>query len=214
MASTPPSTEGERFAWEITGVVDDGVDLAISWQATYDGVGVDPCNATVGAGAPVFFLPGGGSGGPSACCATTPRVMTSSSASRPARQARPTQRQPDRRQHDLRGQRRDDHHPGGRRGCDGGPCGPAGQAARSQLLDRDCNGCRVRVPTPTLRLAVGTDDPAPARRAVVDTGECLKCHVGSLYQHGGNRVDNVDMCIALPQLGLQREERSRGHGCR
>ena len=34
-----------------------------------------------------------------------------------------------------------------------------------------------------------------ARRDVVDTGECLGCHVGSLYQHGGDRVDNVDMCI-------------------
>jgi hypothetical protein len=33
------------------------------------------------------------------------------------------------------------------------------------------------------------------RRPIVDTGECLKCHVGSLYQHGGNRVDNVKMCI-------------------
>jgi OmcA/MtrC family decaheme c-type cytochrome len=29
---------------------------------------------------------------------------------------------------------------------------------------------------------------------VVDTALCLDCHVGSLYQHGGNRVDNVDMC--------------------
>ena len=27
------------------------------------------------------------------------------------------------------------------------------------------------------------------------TGKCLNCHVGSLYQHGGNRVDNVDLCI-------------------
>ena len=46
------------FDWEITGIVDDGVNLAISWQASYDGVGVDPCNATVGAGAPVFLADG------------------------------------------------------------------------------------------------------------------------------------------------------------
>ena len=25
--------------------------------------------------------------------------------------------------------------------------------------------------------------------------KCLECHVGSLYQHGGDRVDNVDMCL-------------------
>ncbi len=55
---------------------------------------------------------------------------------------------------------------------------------------------QVRVPTPTYEWTVGDGAPPVAsRRNVVDTGECLKCHVGSLYQHGGNRVDNVDMCI-------------------
>ena len=54
----------------------------------------------------------------------------------------------------------------------------------------------VRVPTPTYEWMLGSGDaPLMARRDVVDTGECLECHVGSLYQHGGNRVDNVDMCI-------------------
>ena len=41
---------------------------------------------------------------------------------------------------------------------------------------------------------VGDGAAAPARRAVVDSSLCLDCHVGSMYQHGGNRVDNVDMC--------------------
>lgn len=31
--------------------------------------------------------------------------------------------------------------------------------------------------------------------SVTETDKCLKCHVGSLYQHGGNRVDNVELCI-------------------
>jgi hypothetical protein len=54
----------------------------------------------------------------------------------------------------------------------------------------------VRVPTPTREWVVGTGAlPTQSRRAVADTGACLKCHVGSLYQHGGNRVDNVTMCI-------------------
>ena len=53
-------TEGAKFVWEITGIVDDGTNLAISWQASYDGVGVDPCNATAGAGAPVFHADGDG----------------------------------------------------------------------------------------------------------------------------------------------------------
>jgi len=33
------------------------------------------------------------------------------------------------------------------------------------------------------------------RRLVADTEKCLGCHVGSLYQHGNTRVDNVTMCI-------------------
>ena len=53
----------------------------------------------------------------------------------------------------------------------------------------------VRVPTPTYEFVVGTGAPATPRRVVADTKECLGCHVGSLYQHGNTRVDNVTMCI-------------------
>ena len=53
----------------------------------------------------------------------------------------------------------------------------------------------VRVPTPTYEFIVGTGAPATPRRVVADTKECLGCHVGSLYQHGNTRVDNVTMCI-------------------
>jgi OmcA/MtrC family decaheme c-type cytochrome len=54
----------------------------------------------------------------------------------------------------------------------------------------------VRAKTPTREWVVGTGAlPTDQRRAIADTGQCLKCHVGSLYQHGGNRVDNVDMCV-------------------
>jgi OmcA/MtrC family decaheme c-type cytochrome len=54
---------------------------------------------------------------------------------------------------------------------------------------------QVRAFTPTYDWVVGTGGAVdPARRAVVDSSQCLSCHVGSLYQHGGNRVDNVDMC--------------------
>jgi len=54
----------------------------------------------------------------------------------------------------------------------------------------------VRVPTPTYEFVVGTGAKATTpRREIADTGQCLKCHVGSLYQHGNTRVDNVTMCI-------------------
>jgi hypothetical protein len=53
----------------------------------------------------------------------------------------------------------------------------------------------IRVPTPTYEFAVGTGAAVTPRRAIADTTACLKCHVGSLYQHGNTRVDNVTMCI-------------------
>jgi OmcA/MtrC family decaheme c-type cytochrome len=55
----------------------------------------------------------------------------------------------------------------------------------------------VRAKTPTMEWYVGGNDVpvADQRREIVDTAQCLNCHVGSLYQHGGNRVDNVGMCI-------------------
>jgi len=54
----------------------------------------------------------------------------------------------------------------------------------------------ARVPTPTYEFIVGTGAKATTpRREIADTEQCLKCHVGSLYQHGNTRVDNVTMCI-------------------
>jgi OmcA/MtrC family decaheme c-type cytochrome len=55
---------------------------------------------------------------------------------------------------------------------------------------------QVRAKTPTREWLIGSgDEPAETRRAIANTTQCLKCHVGSLYQHGGNRVDNVTMCV-------------------
>jgi OmcA/MtrC family decaheme c-type cytochrome len=53
---------------------------------------------------------------------------------------------------------------------------------------------RAKTPTREFLLADGAA-PAANRRAIVDTAKCLDCHKGSLYQHGGNRVDNVDLCV-------------------
>jgi hypothetical protein len=57
------------------------------------------------------------------------------------------------------------------------------------------NITQVRAFTPTYQFAVGTGVAVDSRREIVDSRACLKCHVGSMYQHGGNRVDNIDMCV-------------------
>jgi hypothetical protein len=72
---------------------------------------------------------------------------------------------------------------------------PAGFSSSLHAADWPYTLQFVRVPTPVREWIVGTGAlPAETRREIADTGACLKCHVGSLYQHGNTRVDNVTMC--------------------
>jgi OmcA/MtrC family decaheme c-type cytochrome len=187
-------TEGAKIAWVITGVADDGTDLTITWQASYDGVGVDPCNATAGAGVPVFFADANGG---------------NLSILRNYAQGE-----------DFILGTRDDRagQPGGTPGVSADNTTCAGNVATTvvpvEATDAtygrvaiqgkprlpspdpdDTDGLmQVRAFTPTYDWVIGETGAAPARRAVADSSLCLTCHVGSLYQHGGNRVDNIDMC--------------------
>ena len=184
-------TEGAKIDWQITGVEDDGTNLSISWTATYDGVGVDPCNATAGAAAPVFFADGEGNlsilrnyaqGGdyilgtsPDSAGqpGSSPGVTTDNTtcASNVATTVVPVE---------------ETDAMYGRVAIQGKPRLPSVLGGGELMA--------VRAFTPTYDYIVGEGGAAPERRAVVDSGECLQCHVGSMYQHGGNRVDNVDMC--------------------
>jgi OmcA/MtrC family decaheme c-type cytochrome len=202
-------TEGAKFDWQIVEVVDNGTTLAISWLATYDPdgadgptapIGVDPCNATPAANAPAFhaippfgttnrnnlsvlytYLQGedpilgtvAGQAGQAANVGVT-TTNTTCDALVATTTIEPTR------------------FPGatvGRIALQGKPWVLAVNPA-------DADGVmQVRAKTPVYDFALGSGEAAQARREIVDTGKCLNCHVGSLYQHGGNRVDNVDMCI-------------------
>jgi OmcA/MtrC family decaheme c-type cytochrome len=181
--------EGAKFDWQVTGVVDDGVNLAITWQASYDGVGVDPCNATVGAGAPVFFVDnrlrvyrnyaqgddfilGQSTSAPGQALNVDVTVDNTVCAANVATTTIPVDTVD----------------------ADKGRLALGGKPLVVSVLD-PAETMQARVPTPTYDWIIGDGAAAVDRRSVVDTGECLKCHVGSLYQHGGDRVDNVDMCI-------------------
>ena len=201
-------TEGALFDWQITGVVDDGVNLAISWQASYDGIGVDPCNATPAAGEPAFhaippftfagdteptnrnnlsmlrnyaqgddFILGQSTRAPGQALNVGLTVDNTTCAGGVATTTIPV----------------DDVDAS----VDRGIVALQGKPWIVAVDPSDEDGVmQVRAKTPTYEWTVGDGaPPVMARRDVVDTGECLKCHVGSLYQHGGNRVDNVDMCI-------------------
>jgi OmcA/MtrC family decaheme c-type cytochrome len=197
-------TEGAKIDVQITDVADDGTNLTITWQATYDEgagpVGVDPCNATVGPGAPVFFLPGGGSGGTWSVLRNYAQGQDYILGTNPEEAGQPGDA-PEGVSYNLSADNTT---------CSGnvattvvpveettamyGRVGLQGKAGVVSVADPS-TFMRVRSKSPTYDWVVGEGGLAPERRAVVDTDQCLKCHVGSLYQHGGNRVDNVDLCL-------------------
>ena len=53
----------------------------------------------------------------------------------------------------------------------------------------------VRVASPTYAFSMATGASVTARRSAVDTKKCIACHRGTLYQHGGDRVDNEQLCV-------------------
>jgi OmcA/MtrC family decaheme c-type cytochrome len=186
--------EGDKIDMQITGIVDDGANLAISWTAKYNGVDVDPCNATVGASAPVFHnrtgsnlsmlrsyfqgddpVIGMSTTAPGQALAVNLNTTNTACAGTVATTTIPV----------------DASRPAGSRGIvalQGKPVMPnANPAVTTPMV--------VRALTPTREWVVGTGAlPDEQRREIADTAACVTCHVGSLYQHGGNRVDNVTMC--------------------
>ncbi|HWJ06736.1 MAG TPA: hypothetical protein VNS57_13230, partial [Steroidobacteraceae bacterium] len=187
-------------------IVDDKTNLAIKWTATYDGVAVNPCNATPAAGAPAFhainvtpptgvakpagnmsfirsyaqgddFIIGKGTspGQPGSVSVTTVNttcVGTEATTTIPVETGLPA-------------------------GITKGMVALQGKPWLPAIDPKDADKVmQVRAFTPTREWTIGTGAlPATERREVADSAACVKCHVGSLYQHGGNRVDNVTMCV-------------------
>ncbi len=196
-------TWGKDFTWQITGVVDDKTNLKISWTATYKGLPVNPCNTTATADAPVFYPFGPNTAGegtlsmlrsyaqgddyvlgqanaPGQAAAVNLSTTNTVCAANVATTTIPV----------------DAAIPAGTRGIvalQGKPQLPVPAGMTTEHWAEPL--MFVRVPTPTYEFVVGTGAAATPRRVVADTQECLGCHVGSLYQHGNTRVDNVTMCI-------------------
>jgi len=57
------------------------------------------------------------------------------------------------------------------------------------------NGYFVRFPSPTYAFNMADGSAATARRNIVDNAKCTGCHAGTMYQHGGDRIDNVQLCV-------------------
>jgi OmcA/MtrC family decaheme c-type cytochrome len=205
--------EGDKIKMTISNIVDNGTNLAISWSATYAGAAVDPCNATVGATTPVFhnrtgsnmsiirsyaqgddFIVGKGTspGQPASVTLTTTNTTCAANVATttlPVDTALPE---------------------GTTRGMvalQGKPWVPAADPNDADHL------MQVRAFTPTREWVIGTGAlPTTQRRAIADSADCVKCHVGSLYQHGGNRVDNVTMCVMCHNAASSEQNVRSGMG--
>jgi len=198
--------EGKNFTWTIDGIVNDGTNLTITWSATYKGDPVDPCNSTITDTAPGFFnvpQPDGSlnfrrsyaqgddfiigtsssaPGQPGSTPVTTTNTTCTANVATTTIAA-------------------DTGLPAGTtRGIlvlEGKPQLPLPEGFEpGEPPYYEWPALYVRVPSPDREFVVATGAlPDEPRRDVVDTEKCLKCHVGSLYQHGNSRVDNVNMCI-------------------
>ena len=207
-------TEGAKFDWRITNVADDTTNLAVTWQASYDGTPVNVCNDTVAAG-PVFHV--GRSEGDIRIYRNYAQGddfilgPSTTGAGQPARDVDVTVDNTDcvdgvaTTIFPVEATDPDVDVDVGRLALNGKPLvvSPAPEIMPTMV---------ARAKTPTYDWLVGLGGPAPDRRAVVDTGKCVGCHVGTLYQHGGDRVDNVDTCLVCHNAAANERYARAGYG--
>ena len=194
--------EGKRIDMQITGVSFTDTTLNVTWTAKLDGTAVNPCNTIATATAPAFFA--ATAGGATGQAAGSFSILQGAAqgddwvnAGVPAGNAAP-------------GQPYSTNLTGSNTTCSSnvatsviknqaytvtGDKGVVALQGRAQLLyPPAAEVILVRSKDPTFAYDL-TDGASTPRRTIVDTAKCLNCHTGSLYQHGGNRIDNVDLCV-------------------
>ncbi|HEY6891574.1 MAG TPA: cytochrome c3 family protein, partial [Solirubrobacter sp.] len=71
----------------------------------------------------------------------------------------------------------------------------------------------VRSQTPTREFVVSDGSlPTAQRRTIVDVNKCNACHLGSLYQHGGSRVDKIELCVMCHNPSSSEQNNRVGMG--
>ena len=215
--------EGKRIDMQITGVTISGTNLVVTWTAKLDGAAVDPCNATATAGAPAFHA--------ATANALTGQTAGSFSFLQGSAQADDW----------VNAGRTGTQSPGQPYSVNltttntvcaanvatstiangaytvTGDKGIVALQGRAQSYFAPAAGTvnevilvRSKDPTYEYKLTDGT--AATPRRAIVDSAKCLNCHEGSLYQHGGNRIDNVNLCVVCHNPAANEGNVRQGFG--
>lgn len=195
--------QGKRLKMAVLSVTPGGGNLVVTWGATWDGTPVDPCNAALASG-PVFFgltadaATGqaasnmsilqayaqandwvsagiGTSPGQPASAVTLASTNTTCNANVATTTVAASTTTATKGVVSLQGK---------------------AQIAYAPTAGTANAVIQIRSESPTKEFAVA-DGSAPSnpRRAIVDVQKCIDCHLGSLYQHGGNRVDSTNLCV-------------------
>lgn len=214
-------TNGAKADVQITGVTRTGSKLDITWTAKYDGATIDPCNATPSTTVPSFahtavslvdhgvaqamahnfaFLLGffqgddivnadngvTSPGQPSSINVVFTNQTGTPNTSCTANVAKTTIT--------LNAKQlalADKAGAKGRVGLQGKPV----MSHDAKAAGGTGYNYYLRAKSPVYDFKLDTGAVAPIRRSITESDKCLKCHVGSLYQHGGNRVDSVELCV-------------------
>lgn len=201
-------TEGAKIDMKITGVTRTGNNLAVNWSATYNGAALDPCNATPAAGKPAFAYA-------AVTAAGKQRAVAAQNFSFlvgffqgddlvNANNGNEAPGQPNAYNFVFTGDKKNTS-------CSGNVAtttitlneseakltgkGRIGMQGKPMMVTAAGIKHLVRAKSPVYDFNLADGKVATQRREVADSAACLKCHVGSLYQHGGNRVDSVQLCV-------------------
>jgi OmcA/MtrC family decaheme c-type cytochrome len=198
----------DNVLFKVTGVTKSGDNVTFTWTASKGGVAVDPCNTDLNAG-PIFNYPDSngvaGKGGLAAYLAyakgddwVNENVITATSSNPINSPGQPKSAR--------------NLFTSLTTTCASNVATTTGlqvsantdYAAKASLAiggkpiakhDPTGTGYVVRVPSPTYAFSMADGAAAAARRNVVNTTKCLSCHRGTMYQHGGDRIDNAQMCV-------------------
>lgn len=218
--------QGKRLAMKIESVTPVAGTLQVRWSATWDGAPVDPCNADVAAG-PVFFgLAANATTGQAASNMSILQAYAKgndwvnegvgTSPGQPGAVAT------------LQGTAPANN---GYTTCAANVAttiatahvttatkGTVALQGKAQVRFAPAAGTtgeviQLRSWSPTKEFLVA-DGSAPAvpRRQIVSNEKCLSCHLGSIYQHGGNRVDSVELCVTCHNPASSEQNNRIGLG--
>jgi OmcA/MtrC family decaheme c-type cytochrome len=204
--------QGKRIAVSISKISRSANNLVIEWGATVDGTAVNPCNATadVTATAPVFHLATANANGTAAHTWSVLRAFAQGNDwTNPGIGTSP-------------GQPLSTNLSSSNTACvdnvatstialgatelatvAAGTKGAVSLQGKPQILFPGSGKViYTRAKSPVREFVFATSDgelvqPTAIlkRRQIVSVDKCNGCHQGSLYQHGGNRVDSIELCV-------------------